>query len=96
MLKCHNNGIEVFFVDESHWEIGRRTICCRLQKGRKHRQLFFFFHTTRFTVISAMSSLGNLYAETVKNMVTASVFEIFIKNLFKWYHKEIKPERGVI
>ena len=57
---------------------------------------FFFFHTTRFTVISAMSSLGNLYAETVKNMVTASVFEIFIKNLFKWYHKEIKPERGVI
>ena len=84
-------SIEIFYLDESYWEAGCRTVCDHSPRGQK-AYCTRSFQKTRFTVISAMSSLGNLYAHAVKGMGTANVLEPSIKYQFEWSHQKLAKQ----
>ena len=81
-------GIEIIYLDESYWKAECRTVCDQSPRGQK-TYYTRSFQRTLFTVISAMSSLGNLYANAVKGMGTANVLEPSIKYQIEWSHQKL-------
>lgn len=74
------NGVEIAFVDETHWEIGRRVQRGRAPKGDPALSKASFSRTP-LTSVSMVSSIGRTYAQVLKGPVTAGVFEGFMHDL---------------
>lgn len=94
MMGYSSSGVELFFIDESHWDIGKRTVHAWSPIGKK-TYCKKAFQRTCITAITAMSSLGNMFADAVEGPVTAEIFEKFIRDLLNWYQKKAIPERCV-
>lgn len=92
--RLHSEGVEIAFVDESHWEIGKRVQRGRSPKGEVALSTRSF-QRTKLTCISMISSVGNTYNQVLKGPITSEVFEAFMRDLIA-AHKRKTPTPLVI
>ena len=90
----HKKGKKFLFVDETHWEIGKR--CARGWSSKGQKALSSRpFQRTKFTSIAVMSSLGEKYAKVYKGTVTAAIFLEFISSAINW-HSERSQDKVIM
>ena len=94
LWNLYQKGKKFLFVDETHWETGKRCTRGWSSKGQKALSCRPF-QRTKFTSIAVVSSTGEKTARVFKGTVTAAIFLEFMAEILNW-HSERSRDKIIV